>query len=182
MEERYYVKALANDIREWAKDNEFDYADQWKLGDALWTEDSITGNGSGSYTMNRSEAREIVLAHLDEVLAVYEDFGRLDELGKMMSDGEWEKIDVFARCHYLAEAIDRIWDELNSAKKKYKYPTWKAWFEKNYPNGDGIAPCPKHFGPVECDNLFSCYWCRNEREFPESLIDIFNVKPINEEN
>lgn len=32
-----------------------------KLNDDLWTADSVTGNGSGSYTFDRWEARDYVL-------------------------------------------------------------------------------------------------------------------------
>lgn len=51
-----YLEAMTEDIKVYIK-NEItlsDYSDRDKLeeylNDTLWTEDSVTGNGSGSYT------------------------------------------------------------------------------------------------------------------------------------
>ena len=54
------------------------FADEVDLADALreelWTEDSVTGNGSGSYTFNRYLAEEYLLYNHELVAEAYEYF------------------------------------------------------------------------------------------------------------
>lgn len=57
-----YIEAMKEDIKEYIK-NEVtlsDYSDRDELekhlNDTLWTEDSVTGNASGSYTFNTYKA------------------------------------------------------------------------------------------------------------------------------
>lgn len=54
------------------------FADEVELADALreelWTEDSVTGNGSGSYTFNRYLAEEYLLYNHELVAEAYEYF------------------------------------------------------------------------------------------------------------
>lgn len=45
-----------------------------ELNDRLWTDDSVTGNGSGSYTFSREKAKEYVLADVDTVLEAVREF------------------------------------------------------------------------------------------------------------
>lgn len=116
-----YLDAMMDDVREAIK-NDYDL-DDWrgdrdgleeKLNDELWIDDSVTGNGSGSYTFNRERAREYVQddgrAYIDDMCA---DFG-IDaaEIGRRFLDDDWEWFDVSIRCYLLWQAISGVLDEL----------------------------------------------------------------------
>ena len=61
-----YLEAMKSDIMDYIRNevntNEFASREELEesLNDDLWTVDSVTGNGSGSYTFSRSEAEEYV--------------------------------------------------------------------------------------------------------------------------
>lgn len=81
------------------------------LNDALWMNDSVTGNASGSYFCNAYKAEE-ALAHnwelAAEALQEFRDFGytNFDILEK---GAEW--IDVTIRCYVLSSCIAEYIDE-----------------------------------------------------------------------
>ena len=77
-----------------------------RLNDCLWLDDGVTGNGSGSYTFNSAKAREYVLAGIEQVTEACQEFGV--SLGELIEAGEWERLDVTARCYYLSQAIDEV--------------------------------------------------------------------------
>ena len=117
-----YIEALKADITEWI-DNNLDYmleeidepnretAEQY-LYDTLWTEDSVTGNASGSYTFNRAKAKEYVLANIDLAGEALTEFGyNAKHLGEKIQGGEWEYLDVTIRCYLLGQAIAEVLDE-----------------------------------------------------------------------
>lgn len=126
----YYVNAVADDLRTWFEDDEpltaqevydmtdaaTDYSDlaQW-INDTAWINDGITGNGSGSYTANRAEAREIVLANIEEVVTAYDSFCDIEQFGRAISSGDWESMDVTARCNALYEASEIVASEIMDA-------------------------------------------------------------------
>jgi hypothetical protein len=90
------------------------------LYDTLWDADEVTGNGSGSYTFNREEAKEKVLADIDTVREALEEFGTdAKQIAEKFLDEDWEYFDVTARCYILgqaiAEALDEIEDEIEKA-------------------------------------------------------------------
>lgn len=74
-----------------------DYAE--KLNDALWVDDSVTGNGSGSYFFNSYEAEEALAGNWDIAAEALEMFG-FDGFDK---DAEW--VDVTIRCYLLSQCI-----------------------------------------------------------------------------
>lgn len=81
-----YMEAMAEDIKEYIK-NEVtlsDYSDRDELenylNDTLLTEDSVTGNGSGSYTFNTYKAEEYICHNLDLLAEACEEFGTVDPL------------------------------------------------------------------------------------------------------
>lgn len=85
-----------------------------ELNDALFCEDSVTGNGSGSYTFNRWTARDYVLDNLDLAKEAYEEFGLgSSEFGEDIWNEEWEKIDVTIRCYLLGECINDALNEMD---------------------------------------------------------------------
>lgn len=114
--ERYdYLQAVIDDVKEYINDNieMSDYADRDELAeylqDNLWTCDSVTGNGSGSYTFNAWQAEENLCHNLDLLGEALSEFGcEPDYLTKQGA----EACDVTIRCYLLGQAIDAALDEL----------------------------------------------------------------------
>lgn len=117
-----YLAAMKSDILEYIKYN-IDLDDyrgrrddlEEKLNDELWIDDSVTGNGSGSYTFNREQAREYVQADgSDYIRDMCSDFGiEAGEIAQRFIDNDWEWIDVSIRCYLLSRAISDALDELD---------------------------------------------------------------------
>ena len=65
--ERYdYRKAIEADIRSYLEDNDIDLSRGYdEIYDELFISDSVTGNGSGSYTFNAWQAEEHLCHNLD---------------------------------------------------------------------------------------------------------------------
>lgn len=111
-----YIYELTDDIKRWMDDNDWvssgDKDDDYEnLNDALWVEDSVTGNASGSYTFSRSKALE----NIDGAEDVIEDMiqeGWVDKDTIAEHFLDWEYWDVSIRCYLLGEAIDMALDEL----------------------------------------------------------------------
>lgn len=120
-ENKTYFEQVRADVAQYMEDNEYyfnmaDYRDaddfQESIYDAMWTADSVTGNGSGSYTFNRAEAREHVLADIDTVKEALNEFCvDAKEIGEKFLDEEWEWLDVTARCYVLGLAVGEWIDE-----------------------------------------------------------------------
>lgn len=111
-----YREAVKNDVLEYVRDS-YDFATELrddrdafeeKLRDDLWTVDSVTGNGSGSYTFNAWEAEENLCHNLDLLGEACEAFGGSVDV---LKDGA-ESCDVTIRCYLLAGAISEALDEL----------------------------------------------------------------------
>lgn len=82
------------------------------LDDELWSDDSVTGNASGSYTFSRALAKEYVFDDFDTVIEALEAFCTPnDEIGKRFLEEDWEWFDVIARCYILRQAIEIVLDE-----------------------------------------------------------------------
>lgn len=111
-----YEEAVKNDVRTWIEDNvKFS---EWKddregleeyLNDELFTVDSVTGNGSGSYTFDAWEAEENICHNMELLMEACEEFG--DNAGRMLKEGA-EACDVDIRCYLLGGAIAAVLDEL----------------------------------------------------------------------
>ncbi len=121
-----YLEAMKNDITEYINDNInlADYADrdelESSLNDDLFTEDSVTGNASGSYTFSRAQAQEYVKDNIDILKDACEEFGTdAASVGEWFLSDDWEKMDVTIRCYLLGqaigEALDDMGDELEEA-------------------------------------------------------------------
>lgn len=78
-----------------------------KLSDEMWTADSVTGNGSGSYTFNAWQAEENLCHNLDLIQEVAREFGGLDLTSP-------ESCDVSIRCYYLRECINELLSDVYS--------------------------------------------------------------------
>lgn len=91
---REELKELADDLDELED----------KLDDEMWTADSVTGNGSGSYTFSAWLAEENLCHNLDLIQEVGREFGELDLTSP-------ESCDVSIRCYYLRECINEVLNE-----------------------------------------------------------------------
>ena len=78
------------------------------LYDDMFVSDSVTGNGSGSYTFNRHEAEENICHNLDLLVEACEEFGGNYDV---LKDGA-ESCDVTIRCYILGQVLDEVLDEL----------------------------------------------------------------------
>ena len=117
--ERYdYNEAMREDIREYIAENyereeiaeKLLDRDEWEeqLRDDLWTEDSVTGNASGSYTFSTWEAEENLCHNMGLLEDALREFG--SEGADILERGaEW--CDVTIRCYLLADVLSEVLDE-----------------------------------------------------------------------
>lgn len=119
-----YLEAVKEDVKTWLMDNSSQFEEiksnnkidgviDWDgvkddLNETLWTEDSITGNGSGSYTFNSEKARNYVLdgdgwQYLEDL--VNEGWITYESIGKDVTNYNFENLDVALRCYFLSQAI-----------------------------------------------------------------------------
>ncbi len=120
-----YLDAVKEDVRKYIEENRVDilnkvgyedfddiadYMDDITeyLNDTLWTEDSVTGNASGSYWFNSWKAEEALCHNLDELEEACEDMG--EDMGEIIKQGA-ESADVTIRCYLLGRAIAEELDE-----------------------------------------------------------------------
>ena len=109
-----YRESICDDIREYIRENVTltDYADREALeeflNEELWTNDSVTGNASGSYTFNAWKAEENLCHNLDLLAEVLDEFG--GDAREMLDSPE--SADVSIRCYLLAECITTVLDEM----------------------------------------------------------------------
>ena len=109
-----YRNEMKEDIKNYIHDNDIsiDEISCDELEEVLWTEDSVTGNASGSYTFNRSQAEDYVKDNMNLCCEALKEFGELRELGNKIEDEEWEWLDVTIRCFLLRECIEEAMNEL----------------------------------------------------------------------
>ena len=101
IKERY----TPDEIREHLDDRD-DFAQE--LNDDLWTDDSVTGNASGSYYCNAWRAEDAIAHNWDIIADVIDEWDCPDILRKGP-----EAIDVSIRCYLLGQAIDAALDHLD---------------------------------------------------------------------
>lgn len=113
--ERYdYLEAVTEDVKEYIKSEIelSDYSDRDELeeylNERLWDCDSVTGNGSGSYTFNAWQAEENLCHNLDLLGEALNEFG--GNVGELLESAE--SCDVTIRCYLLGQAISTALDEL----------------------------------------------------------------------
>lgn len=121
MESYNYLEAVTNDAKQAILENlnDWNFADREELeeiaNDILWVEDSVTGNGSGSYTFNRVAAKEYVTRSddgLDTLRDAVREFDCEHEAFSAFLEENWEYLDVTIRCYLLGQAISAALDEL----------------------------------------------------------------------
>lgn len=115
-----YNEAMKEDVLNYIHENINlkDYSDrdelEEKLNDELFTEDSVTGNASGSYTFNRWTAQEYVTENQELCTEALQEFCvPSDEIAEHFLNGDWEYFDVTIRCYLLSSAINEALDEIS---------------------------------------------------------------------
>lgn len=114
MEKYDYLQAVIDDVKQYIADNEItvttDNRDEieQQLNEDLFTEDSVTGNASGSYTFSTYQAEENLSHNMDLLADALSEFGcTFDYLEKGA-----EACDVTIRCYLLNQAISDVLDEI----------------------------------------------------------------------
>ena len=113
MEKYDYYKNVREDIKqrlnEWLDFNKInDYSDIDEVISAVYDDffnsDSVTGNGSGSYTFNSWAAEENLCHNMDLLKEA------LDELGGELNDyiDSAEACDVTIRCYVLGQLVGEV--------------------------------------------------------------------------
>lgn len=109
-----YLENVKEDVRNYIEENINlkDYTQEEleeKLNEDLWTEDSVTGNGSGSYTFNTWQAEENLCHNMDLLKEALEEYGS----GIEYLENGAEACDVTIRCYLLGRAISEVLEEYN---------------------------------------------------------------------
>ncbi len=109
-----YMETMAEDIKQYIKNNiilsDYQNRDELEeyLNDRLFTEDSVTGNASGSYTFNAYKAEEYICHNLDLLEEACEEFGCKENV--LEKGAEW--CDVTIRCYLLGQVIAEVLDDM----------------------------------------------------------------------
>lgn len=111
-----YREAMTEDVKEWIKEN-IDLTEwtedrerlEQQLNDDLWTEDSITGNASGSYYCNSYKAEESIAHNWDLLNEALDEFEQ-NNINVIEKGAEWA--DVTIRCYLLWSVISDVLDEM----------------------------------------------------------------------
>ena len=117
MEKYDYRQAVMDDIRDYIKENDILVTNdnredlETTLRDTLWTNDSVTGNASGSYTFNAWKAEEYLCHNLDLLAEAIDEFGADAGTYKDCIESA-ETADVTIRCYLLTECLSSVLDEL----------------------------------------------------------------------
>lgn len=127
MEKYNYLEQVTADAKEAVLENMeyWDFDDREELEEVaheeLWADDSVTGNGSGSYFFSTWKAEEALCHNLDLLAEACEEFGQ--DIGEAVKRGA-EFCDVTIRCYLLGQAIAAALDELEE-EGKISYPADK---------------------------------------------------------
>ena len=126
MEKYNYLENVTADAKQAILENmnDWNFADREELEeiayDNLWADDSVTGNGSGSYTFNREAAKEYVTRSEDGMNTLCDavrDFDCEHEAFTAFLEDNWEYLDVTIRCYLLEQASSAAIDELEEEGK-----------------------------------------------------------------
>lgn len=126
MEKYNYYEAMKEDIKNYIAENYTaeeldekmldldDFSEE--LGDDLWTVDSVTGNGSGSYTFSRATAKDYILSDSENIDLLSEALKEFcvdgDTIAEKILSEDWEYFDVTIRCYILGGVIYEVMEDL----------------------------------------------------------------------
>ena len=122
-----YHDAVCEDIRDYiisnniavTAENRSELEEQ--LNEDLWVEDSVTGNGSGSYTFNTWQAEENLCHNLDLLGEALTEFGCDSDY---MAKNGAEACDVTIRCYLLGGCISEVLNELEEDSEEEDSGEW----------------------------------------------------------
>ena len=112
-----YHIAVKDDIREYIKENYDSVTEKMRaeMLDTILREDSVTGDASGSYTMNRAIAKEYVIENIDLLNRAVDEYGfNKKDIGEQFLSEQWERFDVLIRLCLVREYFDDIFSEFLS--------------------------------------------------------------------
>ncbi len=133
MDNYNYREEVYDDVLKWMKNENMslfpqDYENAADLADAideeLWVNDSVTGNGSGSYWFNAWKAAAALAHNYDLLDECMEEYGPAND--KDYFDA-YEAHDVAIRCYLLHGAIDDVLDSMYD-EEQYNQPGMKRCF------------------------------------------------------
>lgn len=101
-----YYESIKEDVKEYLK--ETDERNYDVLYNEMFTADSVTGNGSGSYTFNTYEAEENLCHNMDLLREAIEMFG--GDYSNILAQGA-EACDVTIRCYLLGQVLQEVLEE-----------------------------------------------------------------------
>ena len=114
-----YYEAMMTDVRNYIENeielNDYETIEELEeaLNDDLWIDDSVTGNGSGSYTFNSYTAKEYVTENEDLCREALEAFCvDADTTAEKFLDADWEYFDVTIRCYLLGQIVGVVLEEI----------------------------------------------------------------------
>ena len=116
-----YLEAVKEDVLNYINEEvsfeDFEDRDELEehLNDVLWTEDSVTGNASGSYYCNTWKSADALAHNWDLLEEALENFG--DDSNPIEEGEEW--CDVTIRCYLLPTAISEVLDEIDGLEEMF---------------------------------------------------------------
>lgn len=120
-----YLEEIKEDVKNYINDeiNLSDFTNreelEEQLNDDLWTVDSVTGNGSGSYTFDWSEAKEYVTDNMEDCKEALNEFAvDAETIVEKFLNEDWEYFDVTIRCWLLGQAISEVLDDIEEELKE----------------------------------------------------------------
>lgn len=136
-----YLENMKEDVKNYIEENKENESYNWDnleevkelLHDDLWIDDSVTGNGSGSYYCNSYKAREALQGNEDLLIEALEEFGNdAESYKRSLTDPKFA--DVTIRCHLLDRVIDEVLKEMSEEKNKTVIAIYK---EMEYTTKEG---------------------------------------------
>lgn len=117
-----YLESMVEDIKEYIDENinldEVDDVDdlEQQLNDDLWVEDSVTGNGSGSYTFDVAKSYKNLQGDpdaMDYIRDLVDEFSvDAKTVAEKFLNEDYDYWDVSIRCYLLGQAIGQALEEL----------------------------------------------------------------------
>lgn len=109
-----FLDEVRNDLKQMITDNyptrkAIEEADRDNIYDDAFIDDSVTGNGSGSYYFNTWKSKENVLNNEEVVEEMVDEF----EVDMKEHWNDWEYLDVSCRCYLLGQVdIEEVIQEI----------------------------------------------------------------------